>query len=37
VGQVAAVLALREQANGHAGRYGEAPTAKAAIPGQSAG
>jgi len=35
-GQVAAVLALRERATGRAGRYGGAPSAQAAIPGQLA-
>ncbi|MBO0848371.1 MAG: copper transporter, partial [Pseudonocardia sp.] len=37
VGRVATVLALREQADGRAGRYGEAPNAQAPIPGASAG
>jgi hypothetical protein len=37
VGRVATVLALREQAQGRAGRYGEAAGAQAVIPGASAG
>lgn len=37
VGRVATVLALREQADGRAGRYGEAPSAQAPIPGASVG
>jgi Copper transport outer membrane protein, MctB len=37
VGRVATVLALREQADGRAGRYGEAASAQAVIPGASAG
>ncbi|WP_028935432.1 copper transporter [Pseudonocardia spinosispora] len=37
VGRVAAVLALREQTAGQAGRYGAASTAQAPIPGTSAG
>jgi hypothetical protein len=36
-GRVATVLALREQAEGRAGRYGEAPNAQAVIPGAEAG
>lgn len=37
VGRVAVVLALREQAEGRAGRYGSASNAQAPIPGASAG
>ena len=37
MGRVATVLALREQAEGRAGRYGDASNAQAAIPGASAG
>ena len=37
MGRVATVLALREQAQGRAGRYGDAANAQAAIPGGSAG
>jgi hypothetical protein len=37
VGRVATVLALREQADGRAGRYGEAANAQAPVPGASAG
>lgn len=37
LGRVASVLALREQAEGRAGRYGSATTAQAPIPGASAG
>jgi hypothetical protein len=37
VGRVATVLALREQVDGRAGRYGEAVNAQAVIPGVSAG
>ncbi|WP_028927789.1 copper transporter [Pseudonocardia acaciae] len=37
VGRVATVLALREQAEGRAGRYGEAANAQAPIPGASTG
>jgi Copper transport outer membrane protein, MctB len=37
VGRVATVLALREQADGRAGRYGEAANAQAPIPGAAAG
>jgi hypothetical protein len=37
MGRVATVLALREQAEGRAGRYGDATNAQAAIPGGSAG
>ena len=37
MGRVATVLALREQADGRAGRYGDAASAQAAIPGSSAG
>lgn len=37
VGRVATVLALREQADGRAGRYGAGSTAQAPVPGASAG
>jgi hypothetical protein len=37
LGQVATVLALREQASGQAGRYGSAGNAQGPIPGASAG
>ncbi|HEX4247949.1 MAG TPA: copper transporter [Pseudonocardia sp.] len=37
MGRVATVLALREQAEGRAGRYGDGANAQAAIPGASAG
>jgi hypothetical protein len=37
VGRVACVLALREQADGRAGRYGAGTNAQAPIPGASAG
>ncbi|MBV9312320.1 MAG: copper transporter [Pseudonocardia sp.] len=37
VGRVAVVLALREQADGRAGRYGSASNAQAPIPGASVG
>jgi hypothetical protein len=37
VGRVATVLALREQADGRAGRYGSGSSAQAPIPGASAG
>lgn len=37
VGRVACVLALREQADGRAGRYGSGANAQAPIPGASAG
>jgi outer membrane murein-binding lipoprotein Lpp len=36
-GRVAAIFALREQAEGKAGQYGSAPDAKSPIPGASAG
>jgi hypothetical protein len=36
-GRVATVLALREQAQGRAGRYGEATSAQSVVPGASAG
>lgn len=37
IGRVATVLALREQADGRAGRYGAGSNAQAPIPGASAG
>lgn len=37
IGRVATVLALREQAEGRAGRYGSGSNAQAPIPGASAG
>lgn len=37
IGRVATVLALREQADGRAGRYGSGSNAQAPIPGASAG
>lgn len=37
VGRVACVLALREQADGRAGRYGSGTNAQAAVPGASVG
>jgi hypothetical protein len=37
VGRIATVLALREQADGRAGRYGESASAQAPIPGASVG
>jgi hypothetical protein len=37
VGRVAAVLALREQAEGRSGRYGAGPNAQAVMPGAAVG
>ncbi|HEY2204158.1 MAG TPA: copper transporter [Pseudonocardia sp.] len=37
IGQVATVLAAREQADGRSGRYGDAPSAQGPVPGGSVG